>query len=96
LFVDWGDGDIEDYSSSYTSGEEVTISHTFSRQGAYTIKAKSKDASDAEGPWGSLQINIPRPKVFSFIQLLERIIQRFPMLERILSVFPLYDQIISI
>ncbi|KYK34050.1 MAG: hypothetical protein AYK22_01040 [Thermoplasmatales archaeon SG8-52-3] len=96
LYVDWGDGDNEDYSGPYTSGDDVVLSHTFSGQGAYIIKAKSKDISDSEGPWGALQINIPRPKVFAFIQILERIIQRFPMLERIVSIFPLYNKITSL
>jgi hypothetical protein len=96
LYVDWGDGDIEDYSGTHSSGDEVTLSHTFSGKGAYIIKAKSKDTSDSEGPWGELQINIPRPKVFAFIQILERIIQRFPVLDRILSVFPLYNKITNI
>ena len=96
LYVDWGDGDTEEYSGPYTSGDDVVLSHTFSGQGAYIVKAKAKDSSDAEGPWGSLQINIPRAKVFAFIQILDRIIQRFPVLERIVSIFPLYNKIISI
>jgi hypothetical protein len=96
LFVDWGDGDTEDYSGPYTSGDDVALSHTFSSQGAYIIKAKAKDTGDAEGPWGALQINIPRAKVFVFIQILERIIQKFPILERIVSIFPLYNKITTI
>ena len=96
MFVDWGDGDTEDYSGPYSSGEEVTLSHTFSGKGAYIVKAKAKDTNDAEGPWGSLQINIPRPKVYAIAQLLERILERFPILDRILSIFPLYNKLISI
>ena len=96
LFVDWGDGDTEDYSGPYSSGEEVTLSHTFSGRGAYIVKAKAKDTNDAEGPWGSLQINIPRPKVYAIAQLLERILERFPILDHILSIFPLYNKLISI
>jgi len=96
LYVDWGDGDTEDYSGPHNSGDEVALSHAFSGQGTYIVKAKAKDTSDSEGPWGALQINIPRPKVFAFIQILERIIQRFPVLERIISIFPLYNKIIGI
>ncbi|UCF50088.1 MAG: PQQ-like beta-propeller repeat protein [Thermoplasmatales archaeon] len=96
LYVDWGDGATEDYAGPYTSGEEVTLSHTFSSRGAYIIKAKAKDTSDAEGPWGSLQINIPRAKVYEFIQIIQRFIQRFPIIERILSIFPLYHKLIDL
>jgi hypothetical protein len=96
LFVDWGDGSTEDYSGPHSSGAEVTLSHSFSKRKAYIIKAKAKDTNDVEGPWGALQINIPRPKVLAVIQILARIIERFPILERILSIFPLYNKLTSI
>jgi hypothetical protein len=96
LFVDWGDGNTDDYSGPHNSGDEVTLSHTFSSRGAFIVKAKAKDTSDAEGPWGSLQINIPRPKVFAVIQVLKRILERFPIIDRFLSIFPLYNKLISI
>jgi hypothetical protein len=96
LYIDWGDGDVEDYLGPYSSGDEVTISHSFSGKGSYTVKAKSKDTNNLIGPWGTLQINIPRSQVYSIYQILERIIQRFPILERIISVFPIYNKIIGI
>ena len=96
FWIDWGDGSIEEWIGPYNSGEKIIINHTWKKKDDYIIKAKSKDASDAEGPWGSLQINIPRPKVFSFIQILVRIIQKFPVLEHIFSVFPMYSKITTI
>jgi hypothetical protein len=43
LYVDWGDGSNTGWNGPYTSGEEVIKSHTWDENGAYDIKAKSKD-----------------------------------------------------
>ena len=40
--VDWGDGEVTDWIGEYNSGEEVTLSHSWD-EGAYEIKARSKD-----------------------------------------------------
>ncbi len=49
LYVEWGDGDIEDWIGPYDSGEEVILTHEWNDGGNYKIKAKSKDIWD-DGP----------------------------------------------
>jgi len=59
-YIEWGDDEVEDWIGPYASGEEATISHTWQNKGSFTIRAKAKDPYDAEGPWGSLSITMPR------------------------------------
>ena len=51
LYIDWGDGNYEDWFGSYLSGEEVEASHYWTDQGTYIIKAKAKDIYGAESDW---------------------------------------------
>ena len=50
-FIDWGDGNIEEWVGPYASGEEVTISHLWSEIGEYEIRAKARDISENESDW---------------------------------------------
>jgi hypothetical protein len=85
-FVDWGDGDTEDWDGPFSSGVGSSASHTFGTKAFYNIKVKARDSNGAEGPWGVHQVNMPRAKAFSYIlEIMEIILQRFPMLEQILN-----------
>jgi hypothetical protein len=85
-FVDWGDGDTEDWDGPYSSGVGSSASHTFVTKAFYNIKVKARDSNGAEGPWGVHIVNMPRAKAFSYIlEIMEIILQRFPMLEQILN-----------
>ena len=46
LYIEWGDGDIEDWFGPFQSGEEVIMSHAWDENGAYRVRAKSKDVWD--------------------------------------------------
>jgi len=86
-YVNWGDGNTEDWDGPYNSGEGSSATHTWADNGMiYTVKVKAKDTHDAEGPWGVHKINIgkSRPRVYMFLQLIERILKSFPILEQIL------------
>ena len=50
-FIDWGDGNIEEWVGPYASGEEATISHKWSEIGDYEIQAKTRDESENESRW---------------------------------------------
>lgn len=43
LYIDWDDGNIEEWIGPYDSGEEVELTHEWEENGAYDIRAKSKD-----------------------------------------------------
>jgi len=81
MYVDWGEGTIINWTREYASGEQVRLKHTWTDVGNYTIKVKVKDSLDEEGPWGYLEVTIPRTRVSSYHWLFER----FPLLERLLS-----------
>jgi len=82
--IDWGD-DTTDTTEFYNSGVDVTVSHTWSEQGDYILKAKAVDEYDGESDWGTLEVTMPRNKISTnpFLQLLEWFMNRFPLLEQI-------------
>jgi hypothetical protein len=86
-YVDWGDGETEDWDGPYSSGQGSSASHTWTEQKIYTIKVKAKDTNEAEGPWGVHQINILKSKIkeIAFGQLLQRLLKAFPILDQIIT-----------
>ena len=50
-YIDWGDGNFEEWIGPYDSGEEVKINHSWEDYGTYIIKAKAKDRFDIESDW---------------------------------------------
>ncbi|PNX49997.1 MAG: hypothetical protein BV456_08170 [Thermoplasmata archaeon M8B2D] len=87
LYINWGDGNIDEWIGPYQSDEEVNISHIWTKQGKYTIKAKAKDDFGYESEWSeSLIVTMPRLKqilnrpLFKFLgnhQLLYDVLKRF-------------------
>jgi glutaredoxin len=90
-YIEWGDGNIEDWIGSYDSGEEVIISHSWDEQKTYTIRAKAKDSHDAESDWTTLEVTMPKNKPF---------IQNFPLLnwlfERFPNMFPIIRHLLAL
>jgi hypothetical protein len=85
FFIDWDDGTTSEWIILGSSGEEVEVPHTWDAKGKYTIRAKAKDESGAEGEWGELTINMPKANVVNLILLefLERSVKRVPMFARL-------------
>ena len=83
FYIEWGDGTSTGWTREHASREEYYYPHTWNKVGNYTIRAKAKDNSDVEGPWGYLEVNIPRSRASSYHLLLDR----FPLLERMLYFF---------
>jgi outer membrane protein assembly factor BamB len=86
--IDWGDGSITDWIGPYDSGDSITMNHSWSEKGTYTIKARAKDSDNLWGPWGELKVTMPysyEPQ-FPFIQwLFERFPNAFPLLRYLLN-----------
>lgn len=59
-YIEWGDGDIEEWIGPYNSGEDVIKTHSWSEKGAFFIRAKAKDVNDEESAWASLEITMPQ------------------------------------
>jgi hypothetical protein len=79
-FIDWGDNTSSGWIGPYSSGHEITQSHTWSK-GTYTIKAKAKDMYGSESSWATLTVTMPNDLAyipFPFLQILEKLMERFP------------------
>ncbi len=84
-YIDWGDGELEEWIGPYNAGEQITISHSWSKDGSYIVRAKAKDVNDEESGWTTLEISMPKTKsINEFNHWLFRLIQRFPILEFLL------------
>ena len=57
-YVDWGDGDKEEWIGPFSSGESIKINHTWDSKGGFAIRVKVKDTNGAESNWGTLKINM--------------------------------------
>ena len=53
-YIEWGDGQVEEWIGSYNSGEIATVNHTWTSPDDYEIRAKAKDTNDAESDWSDV------------------------------------------
>jgi SagB-type dehydrogenase family enzyme len=60
-FVDWGDGTNSGWVGTFPSGMMMTLNHTWSQPGTYTIQAKARDTHSLESSWTSLEMTIGGP-----------------------------------
>ena len=86
--ISWDDGNIDDWIGPYSSGEEVVVTHTWSEQGTYTIRAKAKDDYNMQSEWGTLEVSMPRTKML----FNSRIIALFANLHTLLPIFNILTQ----
>jgi hypothetical protein len=47
-YIDWGDDSQEEWIGPYTSGQSVSVDHSWKRPGTYVIEATAKDTHEAE------------------------------------------------
>jgi len=79
-YIDWSDNTVSDWFGPFSSGEEITESHSWYYEGNYTIKARAKDSENLWGPWSEFEITIPRTRV-SYNSLFIRFFNRYPFLD---------------
>ncbi len=85
-YIDWGDGNKEEWAGPFNSAEPVTISHTWIKKGTYQIKAKSKDINNQVSYLGEFEVTMPRYKIIenNFVFLfLKWIFNFFPFFKNI-------------
>jgi hypothetical protein len=59
-YIDWGDGNIEDWIGPYSSGEEIVVSHAWNKSGWYTLRCKAKDHPyEDESDWLEITFKVP-------------------------------------
>jgi len=63
-FIDWGDGNTEEWIGPYVSNEKLTRNHSWDK-GDYTIRSKVKDTGNLKSNWTELKVTIPRIKAIN-------------------------------
>jgi len=83
---DWGDDSAVEWSGPYDSGEECMVSHTWEKQGIYSVKVKAKDEHGVQSEWSDpLSVSIPRSK--SIVKtMFHGFIEQYPFLEVLLKI----------
>jgi len=83
-YINWGD-DLTDITDFYSSGEPVSVSHIWTAEGNYTIKAKAIDIHGDESNWSELIVSIPRNKLVNM--------PYFDFLQKHLNIFLLFQSL---
>jgi hypothetical protein len=75
---EWGDENLSKWVGPYKSGEEVTVSHSWSKKGTYYVKVKARDEHYAISPWSeSFTVTIIKNKTVS-LNLFKTLMTRYP------------------
>lgn len=77
-YVLWGDDTYENWIGPFHAGEPVSVNHSWSKWGRYTIQARARDSDNLWGPWGELKITMPFSYDIPFQQFWMRLLERFP------------------
>jgi hypothetical protein len=72
--AEWGDGSIDE--GFIESAGNLTLSHSWNKEGDYTIKAKLIDEYEAEGDWATLDVSLKKSKA-SQLNLLNDLFLKF-------------------
>jgi parallel beta-helix repeat protein len=84
FFIDWADGNIEEWIGPYNSGENIEVPHIWDEEGKFTIMVKAKDMYNYESEKTFLEISIPRTRApFNSIWLC--LMERLPIISKILN-----------
>jgi pyrrolidone-carboxylate peptidase len=77
-YIDWGDGEKEEWIGAYNSGEQVTKTHTWQEKNNYSIRVQAKDGKGSVSDWATLKVSMPKMRSYSFIsQIILRCLERF-------------------
>ncbi len=90
IFINWGDTTNSGWIGPYTSGDQITESHTWSTKGTYSLQAKAKDIYGNESDWATLTVTMPcsynsRPSLQIFEWLFQRFPHAFPLLRHLMG-----------
>lgn len=85
---DFGDGTFSEWLGPYDSGEEVNVSHEWSKIGIYQVKVKARDEHRAEGDWSEpLSLKMPMYNQFPLLRLLFEFLEKcFPQIFSLLVI----------
>jgi len=67
LLVEWGDNSDTGWIGPNSSGDDITVSHSWDNRRKYSISAKTMDEHDLESEWSTLQVTMPKYKFSLFL-----------------------------
>lgn len=82
-YIEWGDGEVEEWIGPYAPGEEVVADHRWGKDGTYMIRAKASDVFGEESDWGYFEVTMPVNQQSYSYPFLELFKDRFPILYEI-------------
>ena len=83
---DWGDGTFSEWTDLISSGDIVSISHSWDTADEFNVRVKAKDEHGKQSEWSDTSsVSIPKSK-FKTINLIDRLIEIFPNLFLILKI----------
>jgi outer membrane protein assembly factor BamB len=77
-YIDWGDGKTTDWTTPTPSGQAITLSHTWLKQGSYVVKVKARDGHGMESDWGTLSVTMPFSYELPHFRFLDWLFEQFP------------------
>ena len=78
-YIEWGDGKDTGWIGPYDAGDTITLNHRWHSKDTYFIRAKAKDNFDEESSWATMEISIPRTRVW------QGFLDMFPLLHKLLN-----------
>lgn len=94
--IDWDDGNDTGYIGPYSSGETITLIHSWKNKGKYCIKAWAKDTLEDESGQTNFYLNIltNANKVKSVNLIFDKILEK--TMERYSNILPILRQILGL
>jgi len=93
FFINWDDGTPVDYTELTTPAGTTTASHTWTAEGAYTIKVRAMNRWGAISEWTEFTVTMPRNKITNnfntpFLNYLQNFLNGHP------NLFPILQQLL--
>ncbi len=67
--IDWGDNQSEEMGL-FSSAEVINVTHSWEKEGIYSIKAKAKNQFGFESDWGTLEINLRKNRENNLLKII--------------------------
>ncbi len=83
VIINWGDNTSSELLGPFSGNYTIKKKHAWDKKGNYIIKARAKDQL-GWGPWGTLEVTIPKNKSFIVIQLFQNFLENHPQMFPIL------------
>ena len=89
-YIYWGDLNFEIWIGPYSSGDVITLNHTWIDESAFTIRVIAKDIYDFKSDWATSKVTIPKYKPsnhnFNIINwIFKRFLNVFPIVKNLLK-----------